>query len=219
LGPPDPPALLLLGTYRTEEESSSALLGELFRPDAGDVRKVHVPALSEPEARDLACALLGDEESAGDRRASLVALESEGSPFFVVELVRHLNLPVTSTTAPSTMSLEEVLRSRFARLSPDAQRLLELISVAGGPLEQGVAGRAADLAGDPMLALAELRAGHLVRTRGTREVDEVETYHDRIRETVARCVDPKRLLVHHLRLALELEASGRADPEVLSSHF
>jgi eukaryotic-like serine/threonine-protein kinase len=218
LGPPDPPALLLLGTYRTEEESSSALLGELFRPNAGDVRKVPVPALSELEARDLACALLGDE-AAGDRRAATVAAESEGSPFFVVELVRHLNVPTSSKTGHSAMSLEDVLRGRFERLSTDAQRLLELISVAGGPLEQGVAGRAADLAGDPMLALAELRVGHLVRTRGTREVDEVETYHDRIRETVARRVDSKRLLVHHLHLALELEATGRADPEVLSSHF
>jgi hypothetical protein len=54
---------------------------------------------------------------------------------------------------------------------------------------------------------------------GRPEGPEVETYHDRIRETLVTRLAPSGLREHHRRLALVLEASRQSDPEVLAVHF
>jgi serine/threonine protein kinase len=149
LGPPDPPALLLVGTYRTEEEPWSPALSELLRLDVRDVRRLEVLGLTVPEARDLARALLGGTEPDAEQRAATVAAESEGSPLFVLELARHVSTPLAAMGTASSLSLEQALLGRFERLGADALRLLEVVAVAGGPLEQGVASGAAELTSDP----------------------------------------------------------------------
>jgi tetratricopeptide (TPR) repeat protein len=54
---------------------------------------------------------------------------------------------------------------------------------------------------------------------GAADSDLVETYHDRIRETVIAHLEPEERRTHHRRLARVLETSGRAGPEVLAVHF
>ncbi len=226
LGPPDPPPLLLCGTYRTEEETTSPFLRDLFQNGARlalELRRLPLAALDQEDAIALARELLGNAAADAGELAASVAREADGVPFFVTELARHAkNDPGVAHAAPETparASLEGVLAARLAALGDDARRLLEIITVAGSPIEQGVAMRAAGLEGDPQAALAVLRAEHLVRTRGTSRKDAVESYHDRIRETVVAGLPPPRLSQRHLRLGLELEASGRADPEALALHF
>ena len=68
-----------------------------------------------------------------------------------------------------------------------------------------------------MAALAQLRSRRLVRAAVSG--DHLEAYHDRVRETVARHVDPGRLRECHAALAAALESSGRADPEAMASHL
>src|SRR6185436_10445296 len=64
-----------------------------------------------------------------------------------------------------------------------------------------------------------LRTEHLNRTRETEGENEIETYRDRIRETVVQFLDPDRLREHHRALAVAYEAGGAADAEVLADHF
>src|SRR5262249_14981490 len=65
-------------------------------------------------------------------------------------------------------------------------------------------------------ALALLRAGRLLRgASGGR----VETYHDRVRETVAGRLPPEALAAHHCALGEALEAAGGYDPEVVAAHL
>src|SRR5204863_174061 len=60
---------------------------------------------------------------------------------------------------------------------------------------------------------------HLIRTRETEGEVEIETYHDRIRETVVRFLDDEVRRDHHRRLAAAFEAGGGADAEMLADHF
>ena len=64
-----------------------------------------------------------------------------------------------------------------------------------------------------------MRAQHLIRGTGLGSLDEVETYHDRIRETVVNHLDAERRRELNRRLARELEQAGGADPETLGVHF
>jgi len=54
---------------------------------------------------------------------------------------------------------------------------------------------------------------------GPAQLDQIEIYHDRVRETVLTHLSPAARRWCHDRLARVLEVSGQADPEVLADHF
>ena len=97
--------------------------------------------------------------------------------------------------------------------------MLEIIAVSGQPLSLDVISHCADLVHDERLSVAMLRSGRLIRSTGRVGTDEIETYHDRIRETSVARLEPELMGEHHRRLALALESSLSADPEVLGVHF
>ncbi len=69
------------------------------------------------------------------------------------------------------------------------------------------------------MALASLRTARLIRCIGQNQQDDVETYHDRIRETVVAHLPPETLMWHHQRLATVLSAAGSVNAEVLAGHY
>jgi serine/threonine protein kinase len=223
--PPDPPPMLLMACYRSEEAEASPLLRALLPGLAslGDVREVSVAELSPEEARDLAERLLEASDAGTRLRAEAIAREAAGNPFFIDELARFETGGPAGARDPAggrrEITLGEVIRARVAQLSAEARGLLEVLAVAGQPLEQAVALAAAGLESQGASAVSALRSGHLVRTGGTRERDQIETYHDRIRETIAAALRPDALPDLHRRLAVALEASGRPDPETLAVHL
>jgi tetratricopeptide (TPR) repeat protein len=221
--PPDPPPLLLLVCYRSDEQETSPFL-KAFRQltdpasSACEVRDVPVEPLSREGARELAVALLDKAESPA--LAETIADESGGNPFFVQELVRHMRSRAhMEVAAGEKISLDEVLRVRFERLPEDAQLLLRLIAVGGGPVSQEAVLRAAGLDANQSTALSVLRAERLVRSRGIRSHDDVETFHDRIREAVIRFLPIEQRTQIHLRLAEALQAGEHADPRMLAEHY
>ncbi len=117
------------------------------------------------------------------------------------------------------VSLDEVLAFRIGQLPDDARMLLSVVAVAGHPVPQSVAVHSAELRGDPLAALAELRRQHMIRAVGLRDTDTLETYHDRIRETVVRSLEPSALRAIHARLARTYELKGDVDPEILVEHW
>jgi serine/threonine protein kinase len=222
---PDPPALLLIACYRSEEADTSPLLQKLLprHSAAGspDNQQLAVGELATSEACDLALMLLGGHPTAARSQAEAIARDSAGNPFFIHELVRFGQAGAErsrASAAGSTATLDDMVRARVLLLPEEARRLLEVVAVAGQPVESEIADRAAG-AKEEMNAVSFLRASHLIRVRVTPERQEIEPYHDRIREAMLAQLSPDALRAHHRRLAVALEASGRADPERLALHF
>ena len=243
LAPPDPPPLLLLVGYRSEEASSVHLATALRRKmthgePVGDVRELWVGPLGPSEARALTRALFPAPEGGFAEEpvgVAAIARESGGNPFFVQELVRHAR--ATGDFAGGTISLDEALRQRIEGLPAPPRRLLEVIAVAGRPIGVEAVERAAGVAAAGALSI--LRAASLVKSRGRGGADaeldaspeqraipragggerELEPFHDRIRTAVLARLTPEDVARHSLALALSLEAAGTADPESLLVYF
>jgi serine/threonine protein kinase len=218
LRPPDAPALLLIATYRSEEVTSSPALRRLLadEPDhAADVRFLAVAELSDQESRELA-ALLQSTGLAPAVATDVLARDARGNPFLIGELARYAQ-PCDAGTPELTV--DGVISARVAALPQTARRLLEVLAVFGQPLDRELAAQAAALHAGEMEAVALLRAQRLTRTRVVDEREELESYHDRIRETVLSHLPPDVVRVHHHSLADALAALDDPDPEVLAVHF
>lgn len=227
LRPPDAPSLLFIAAYRTEEADTSPIVRRLHEADlsgATDRREVRVGELTAEESRALARALVGEVHAAPlVSRAEALARESGGNPFFLQELVRDAETagaPADATRpGAGEVSLEDVIHRRIARLPAPARQLVEALAVFGRPVDLSVAARAADVEPYALDALVTLRAANLVRTRTAAGSQEVEPYHDRIRETLLRQLHPAVLRALHGRFAIVLETTTNPDPETLAVHF
>jgi tetratricopeptide (TPR) repeat protein len=183
---------------------------------------MEVLPLPQNEARKLALALMVDADAATRRLCEVIARESGGNPYFIDALVQEQrteeHLPDRQARS-QPIDLDEMLWARTQKLPPHARRVLEVIAVAGRPLHEADACAAAALVEDTRETLAVLRSTSMIRITGGQRGDEIETYHDRIRETVVAHLPSETLVHHHRRLAKALEASGQADPAVLAGHF
>src|SRR5262249_53297068 len=191
LRPPAPPALLQLGCYRTEDAATSACLRLLLQPEERTQppevrRELAVEPLTAAEAQTLVLALLGKDDSASRAQAVAIAREANGNPFFVQVLVQTLTAGAEreERAAAGDLTPDQVLWERVLTLPAAARRLLETIAVSGQPLPQADAWQAAGLSREDPGTLTLLRSSRLIRSSGPAEREEVETYHDRVRESV-----------------------------------
>ncbi len=236
LRPPDPPPLMLIASYRDEERDASPFLeafpGAELAGSSTEIHEISLSELSAGAARELALELLGHSSALAEALAETIARESEGSPFFIDEMVRYSKTSAAfdedgeSTTLSSVeraltskLSLERLLAARLEHLPQEARRLLEVVAVAGRPVDLEAARQAAELGGESQAALTTLRGASLIRLRGMREHDQIEPYHSRVQQAALAGLDAQALARIHHRLALALESSGRADPETLALHF
>ena len=206
LQPPEPPVLLFLGTYRSEDEDSSQFL-QSFRQIQRqrelplELTQIEVAHLEQSDAIRLALALQKRNDSDARRSAHSIAKEAAGNPFFVSELVKHLQLDgtlVSSSIEP--LVLVDMIWSRVQRLSDESQRLMAVVALAGQPLPLDQAMHIADVGQE---AIGPLRSGHLIRTVGPVSSSKIETYHDRVRESVSKRLDLATRQQNHLRIAQE----------------
>jgi serine/threonine protein kinase/tetratricopeptide (TPR) repeat protein len=215
--PPDAPPMLLLGTVRVDA-AGTALGVDPMAALPGAPRKIALAALSPDEARELASVLARRATGGRDVDAHAVAAEAAGHPLFIHELVHHA--AATGAAAPKQLRLEQALAARIDLLDRDAQRLLEIVAVAGKPLAQDAIARAVGMAhGDLAKNVALLRVAHLIKTKGSRGTDPVECFHDRVREAAMARMDGEAISALHERLALSLESEPHADLESLCTHW
>lgn len=231
---PEPPALFLIATYRSEEAETSPMLKELLsfcldKTHKLEVKQLEVPELSQDEAQELILALTEDKSTIDPERIKKIARESKGNPYFIDELVRFEltekekkasnKTPTIEINAESVISLDNIVAARLAGVSKSGQQFLELIMVNGLPIELEVVRKAITLGMEEPMVLAVLRSARLIRVRRTPKGDTIEPYHNRIREIVLSKLSLEQRKNYHLKLGLALEATNCEDAEVLMAHF
>jgi serine/threonine protein kinase len=219
---PGAPQLLMIGTYRDDEVGQSAMLAGLSLGQGNaelPITTIRLDPLSAGEATALARELLSGKAALAEE----IARESAGNPYFVAELVRHVESgqALDEAAGPGSLRLDDVVAARLAPLPEPCRELLTAIAVAGRPVPVDVAFRAAQLdEAERRRALVTLRVDHLARVLGQRKTrEEVETYHDRVRLAVVSRLAPEALADWHRRLALAAESVGEADPERMLAHW
>ena len=228
LRPPDPPAVLLIASFRSDERDTPVVqtLLNLRRAAAAaedsqagsaalEIRELPVGELSPESARDLVLALARQEGPIETERAEAIARESGGSPIFIDELVR-----TAREDSPAQLSLDDAIFHRVSRLPDDARRMLEVLAVARSPVRWSACGEAAGVVAEARAgALDVLRAERLVRSHKSETREDYEVYHARVADSIAGRMSETVLKGCHRRVAMALESAGEADAETLYVHW
>jgi serine/threonine protein kinase len=208
----DPLAALFVLSYRAEGRNRSAFLGAMRpllegRPGL-DRARIAIEHLPSDVAEQLARALLGNGDAAAARR---IAIESGGEPFLVEQLARHADADV----APR--SLHDVIAGRAAPLGPEAIKVLTIAAVAGQPIPLSLVERCTALP-DARVLSGQLVSLSLLRRSGAGAA-LIYPYHDRIRDSLVRGLDPRDRATLHLSLATHGEQDGTLSASALADHF
>jgi ABC-type iron transport system FetAB ATPase subunit len=213
---PDSPRMLLILAFRSEERERSACLQALNGDAFQEPIRLHLGPLPGHEAELLLQHLLAGRSRRIDTAA--LARDAEGNPFLIQELAWFVAGRGEEWEAGAPLDVYRALRARVDRLPVAARKLLETLAVAGHPVPELVAWRAAGQSGAPSEGSGLLSSHHLVRASMAEGERQLEPFHDRIREAVVARLSLARTRECHQRLAEALEASRVADPEVLASH-
>ena len=226
---PHPRRVLLLGTFREAELDAGHPLVEL----ASDVRRegtmtrVPLSGLDEPEVAELVSSL----GVAGVEPAFLSALhgETEGNPFFIEEVVRHLRASGGRLHAAGSLTeagvpdgVREVTARRLRRLGAPTRQALQVAAVIGREFEFDVLEAVAPLDDDALISALE----EGVDARVLREAGRVGRYaftHTLVRATLYDGLSQLRRARIHGRVGEALKTLRAADVDPwlpqLAYHF
>ncbi len=207
--------LMILGTYRDDElESDRPLtrsIGSLIR-DAGAV-DLHPRMLTEAEVAAVVSARAGQD--APTELVDLIFVETQGNPFFVEELFRHLRdsgrlfdaegawrsgFEVGETEVPQGVRL--LISRRLERLDPEHRKVLASAAVIGRAFSfvdlAAVVGRDED---DLFDTLEAAERAHLIEELPVDREAQYLFVHEQIRQTLVGELSLARRQRVHLRVA------------------
>ena len=173
---PAPRRVLFLGTYRESEISDRhplhELIGDLRRE--GTLRRLELTGLAESEVGELVAELAS--APASESFVHALAGETEGNPFFIEEVVRHirdtsgaLSEEVTLEEAGVPDGVREVTARRLRRLTEPTRAVLLVASVIGREFDYDVLQAVVSQSGDELVeALEEGVEARVLREVGPR---------------------------------------------------
>jgi serine/threonine protein kinase/CRP-like cAMP-binding protein len=216
---PDPPAMLVIGTLRAGGDVESAFFAGLGPATAGlgEASREHraIGGLNPEDAFRLCQETLHCDAALAWRIAS----ESAGDPLLISLLCENLQDQPEAPRNPRPQ-LDALIEVQMARLSDDARRLLDFISIAGAPVILETAGAAAGLSSDRTRAsLTELRDLNLISLVHHHGREAVSVRHERIAQALQARISATNVRAYHGRWAETLAGSGDASPETLADHF
>lgn len=208
----DAPRILLIASHRSEQTLGHPYLSPLYEVLPTDVRLDVQTLRLGPLAPDAAQSLLRQQFGTVP---DALATEAGGNPFLLNELGRHaLAHPHQPTTE---VSLNSVLVARAAVLPEAGRRLLEVMSVAGRPVDLQLAVEAAGTNTAPRTLFEMLRDAQLARATGKGAL--VECFHDKVREALLAALTAETLREHHAAIAQALSVRPDSDAEQLAVHL
>jgi serine/threonine protein kinase len=218
---PDGPPLLLVMTHRSERSERNPCLRAMMDVEklacAPDRRiELDVAALGESDARDLARTLLGERHTR--ESVDWVTRQASGSAFLIHELARRVDHHGSHSSVEG-LPLDEILWRRVLALPEPSRKLLTAVAVAGRPVGISFAQRAAEIDALDPRTIAGLRAERLARTDGAGAATQIETFHDRVRESILARTPRPEIARYSGALAHALETSRDADAETLAVLF
>jgi len=184
-----PMRLLLIGTFRDSDVGPEHVLADALAAlhrEPG-VARVALRGLTDVDLLELLEGVAGHEMTDDGivLRDALLA-ETEGNPFFVGELLRHLVdtdairqdddgrwvAAIDLDTVGLPVSIREVVGRRVIALGPETARVLGMAAVIGRDFDLELLERVVDLDGDHLLTLCDAAVDAAV----LREGDRAETY-------------------------------------------
>ncbi|HEX7837896.1 MAG TPA: protein kinase, partial [Kofleriaceae bacterium] len=199
------PGMLIIVAHRPEDYLG--VVAQVRRPAAGnarrgDVRELEIVPLSEAEAQTLVSQLAGDAA-----RTTAVVAAGGGNPLILTEMAR-------APEVTPGMRIDDLVRERALKLSPDAQAMLAVSSIAARPLPVEIAAHAAGVIGGHDEA-TQLSVERLATLRQVGDAMILHPAHDHVRNAVLASLDAESRAGWHEALARAFEAVQ--GPEQLDS--
>jgi tetratricopeptide (TPR) repeat protein len=226
--------LLIVGPYREQFRTDhlADTLADLHREQ--QFERLSLKGLEQPDVEALISARSGRE--AEPELAQAINDETEGNPFFIEEVVRHLSesgaifdrngrwasdLTIDQLGIPE--SLKEVIRQRLGHLDDQTAQMLSLASIAGREFDLQVLEQVSDRAADELLeSLDEALAAQLIDDVPGR-VGRYSFSHALIHETLYDDHNAARRVRLHRQIgeAMERIHADSSDPPLseLAHHF
>jgi class 3 adenylate cyclase len=211
--------VLVLGTYRdtdlTHDHPMVEIVADLRRQ--GSVERLSLSGLDDAGVAAIVEQAAGRTlDEAGHALARAVYEETEGNPFFVREVLRHLvesgaveraaegwrtPLPVEELGIPE--GVREVVGRRLARLSEDTNLALRIAAVVGPVFELGVVQTAGDLTEELLVSAVEeaVAARVVIEVSATR----YRFAHALVRATLYESLTGARQVTLHRKVAEAIE--------------
>jgi class 3 adenylate cyclase len=231
--------VLLLGTYRRSDLAASHSLADLLadlRREPG-VRRLALDGLSEPEIAEMIAAAAGEplgEEGRGLSRE--LSRETDGNPYYVAELLRHLaesgavqqesghwSLRSELSDLELPQSIREVVVKRVERLGPPVHDALATAAVIGREFHIAVLASVLDRDEDELLAALEQAVGAVLLFEVQGAAGRFGFVHAVVHHTLYQQLGATRRSRLHLRLARMLEepvpGAACARPAELARHW
>ena len=222
--------VLVLGTYRDTELTHDHPLVELVADlrRQGRVERLSLSGLDDVGVRAFVEQAAGTAlDHDGLALARAIYEETEGNPFFVREVLRHLaetggferrqgawttRLPADQLAIPE--GVRDVVGRRLSRLSDDTNQTLRIAAVVGAEFELGVVGAAADLGEEALLAAVEGAAAARLVTEVS--ATRFRFAHALVRATLYESLTSARQVTLHRKVAEAIETihQGALDDHV-----
>jgi class 3 adenylate cyclase/tetratricopeptide (TPR) repeat protein len=232
--------LLLLVTYRDSdldrEHPMTDVLADLRRVEG--VRRVALDGLGPDEVAEVMTAAAGhDIGHVGIELAAQIALETDGNPFFVGEILQHLTecgalgvdedgrwrLHKTISELGLPQSVRDVVGRRIERLGEELRDILTIASVVGRTFDLELLTRLLERDEDEILDALDTALEASVVIESPERVGRFSFSHALINNTLYEQLSATRRARMHKRIAEALEELYGADPgdrlPELANHF